>query len=176
MGASLSKSMTGVKKSDQHRANMSKGRMGMRLSEGHRKNISLGLLGNKSHLGTHWSEETRAKMNEYWKAHPFPPRGPANWNWNPDRASLLRNKRNDPEYKQWVYEVKKRDGWKCRFENENCEGIKIAHHILPWRDFVEERYNKNNGITLCQFHHPKKRDDERRLIPELQALIGSNNY
>ena len=28
-----------------------------------------------------------------------------------------------------------------------------AHHILPWR-IVELRYNINNGITLCQFHHP----------------------
>jgi len=49
-------------------------------------------------------------------------------------------------------------------------GYKVAHHILPWRDYPEERYNINNGITLCQYHHPRKREDEQMLIPTLQGL------
>jgi hypothetical protein len=33
------------------------------------------------------------------------------------------------------------------------------------------RYNINNGITLCQFHHPRKRVEEQRLIPFFQNMV-----
>ena len=28
-----------------------------------------------------------------------------------------------------------------------------------------------NGITLCQAHHPRKRAEEKRLVPVLQRLV-----
>ena|ERR1700728_2670561 len=89
-------------------------------------------------------------------------------------ARKRQDARNDSAYQSWTIEVKKRDRWRCGLQKDKCEGIKVAHHILPWRDYPEERYNINNGITLCQYHHPRKRMDEQRLIPELQALVGSN--
>ncbi len=52
-------------------------------------------------------------------------------------------------------------------------GKVIAHHILGWSAYPELRYEINNGITLCHFHHPKKRIDEGRLIPIFQKLVGS---
>ncbi len=85
------------------------------------------------------------------------------------------NERNDPAYLAWSSAVRKRDQGVCRLMNDNCSGYKVVHHILPWRDYPEERYNINNGITLCQYHHPRKKDDERRLIPTLQELVGSKN-
>ena len=84
-----------------------------------------------------------------------------------------KDERNDPLYKRWRRKVQKRDKAICRLQNENCMGYKVVHHILPWRDYPEERYNINNGITLCQYHHPKKREDERRLILTFQELVGS---
>jgi len=33
------------------------------------------------------------------------------------------------------------------------------------------RYNIKNGITLCHFHHPKKRMEEKRLIPFFQGVV-----
>ena len=78
---------------------------------------------------------------------------------------------SDPVYKQWRIEVKKRDNWKCRIVDQNCSGKLVAHHILPWSRFSELRYQINNGITLCHFHHPRKRDDEKRLSPYFQELV-----
>ena len=57
---------------------------------------------------------------------------------------------------------------------QHCSRYNIVHHIKNWSAFPELRYEVKNGITLCQFHHPKKRVDEERLIPILQKLVESN--
>jgi len=77
----------------------------------------------------------------------------------------------EPRYKEWRSKVFERDNWKCKMLNSKCVGGIQAHHILPWRDFIEERYIINNGITLCQFHHPRKRIDEKMLIPTFRKLV-----
>jgi len=100
--------------------------------------------------------------------------GTKNYRWIKDRSILERNKRNDPEYKQWVRKVKKRDNNVCQLKNKDCAGYNIVHHIKSWSQYPELRYKVNNGITLCQYHHPRKRDDEQRLIPVFQKLVGSN--
>lgn len=81
--------------------------------------------------------------------------------------------RNSPMSRNWSRQVKNRDGWKCRTPDGNCSGQVVAHHILPWRDFINLRYEVNNGITLCHFHHPRKRNDEMKLSPYLQELVNS---
>lgn len=48
-------------------------------------------------------------------------------------------------------------------------------HILPWRDFVELRFNTNNGITLCHAHHPRKRSEEARLSPFFQKIVAEES-
>lgn len=92
-------------------------------------------------------------------------------NWKGDEV-IKNNERNDSAYHQWVVKVKRRDNNQCRIKNESCLGYKIVHHILPWRAYPEERYNINNGITLCQFHHPRKRKDEQRLTLTFQELVN----
>jgi len=77
-------------------------------------------------------------------------------------------------HREWSRSVKNRDGWKCKIANGDCSGQVVAHHILSWRDYQELRYEVNNGITLCQFHHPRKRNDEIRLSPYFQGLIIAN--
>jgi hypothetical protein len=111
--------------------------------------------------------EVVAKINERR------PRGEKHYRWNPNREEIKRNLRNDGGYLQWVSAVKKRDHNTCQLKDENCKGNLIVHHIIPWAKSVELRYQINNGITLCQFHHPRKRDDEQRLIPVFQQLVGS---
>src|SRR3990167_664008 len=98
-------------------------------------------------------------------------KGENHYRWIKDRSLVNRNERNNPEYKLWVRKVKNRDGWKCKMKSENCQGYCIVHHILPWRDFIEERYSINNDITLCQAHHPRKRVDEQKLIPFFQSMV-----
>lgn len=82
--------------------------------------------------------------------------------------------RNDSAYHGWRMGVWKRDGFKCKINNDDCCGKIEAHHILSWREYVELRYEVNNGITLCHAHHPRKRKDEQRLIPAFRQLVGSN--
>lgn len=92
-----------------------------------------------------------------------------------DRTKLKtdRLKQFDTQYKYWMLSVKKRDGWKCKIANEECCGRLEAHHILGWASHPNLRYNLNNGITLCRFHHPLKRDDEKRLSSFFQELVKS---
>lgn len=75
------------------------------------------------------------------------------------------------KYMGWMKAVKNRDEWKCRIANVDCNGRLEAHHILNWRDYPELRYEINNGITLCQAHHPRKRAEEKRLAPFFMELV-----
>ena len=71
----------------------------------------------------------------------------------------------------WTRSVKIRDGWKCKMSNDDCNGRLEAHHILRWATYPELRYEVNNGITLCQYHHPRKINDEMILAPVFERLI-----
>ena len=158
----------GIKFSAEHRKKLSESHKGVKLSEYHRKRISEGHKG----LDCYWlkgrkaSKETRKKMSDARK-------GENAYQWISDRSLLKKqNRRNDPLYREWRRQVWERDNWKCRINNQDCDGRIIAHHILPWRDFPELRYEVNNGITLCQFHHPRKRIDEQKLIPVFPQMTN----
>ncbi len=101
--------------------------------------------------------------------------GKNHYRWIEDRKIINKGERNNPEYKQWVRKIKNRDDWKCKIKSNDCKGYCIVHHILPWRDYPNERYNINNGITLCQAHHPRKRAEEKLLAPTFQELISQVN-
>jgi len=102
--------------------------------------------------------------------------GEKNPAWIADRTKLVKKQeRNDSAYKDWRKSVRDRDGWKCKISNGDCLGKVVAHHILPWRDYPELRYEPNNGITLCRFHHPRKRTEEMKLSPYFTELVMSNS-
>ena len=144
--------------------------------------------------GHHHSVETRHKMsqsrtgegNHFWgkvhsqsskekqslAKHVFYENGGMPPNYIEDRSKLaVRQKRNDSAYKEWRKQVRYRDNWECQLANGSCEGKVIAHHIKPWSQFPAHRYNIKNGITLCHFHHPRTRDGERKLAPQLLAMV-----
>lgn len=96
--------------------------------------------------------------------------------WIKDRTKLVRRQeRNDSAYYDWRKSVRDRDGWKCKISNGDCLGKVVAHHILPWSKFPKLRYEINNGITLCRFHHPRKQNDEMKLSPYFQSLVMNNS-
>lgn len=96
------------------------------------------------------------------------------YRWVLPRTSLKTSEKKhlDSQYRVWMFGVKNRDGWKCKIADMSCDGRMEAHHILNWIEFPELRYKVNNGITLCHAHHPRGRAEEKRLAPELQALVS----
>lgn len=136
-------------------------------SEEHRKKLSLANKGKK------WTEEMKKKKSESCK-------GEKHWAWLEDRSKLkgynLDNEdRRSPIYKNWRKQVWLRDGFKCKIANPDCKGRIEAHHILGWSLYPELRFEVNNGITLCHFHHPRKRKDESKLSPYFQQLVAEMN-
>ena len=135
------------------------------IKKGHSVSKETRLKISKSLVGFRHSEETKIKFRNSRG-------GNKNWNYIEDRNLLVRRNRSDPESIEWRRKVYTRDNFKCRMSNSDCDGEIQAHHILPWRDFVELRYEVNNGITLCRAHHPRKWSEEKRLAPYFKELVS----
>ena len=78
--------------------------------------------------------------------------------WNPDRTHEQRIKERktgkDREWKISIFQRDKRICKKCGKEKRNL----VAHHINSYDIHEKERYDINNGVTLCEechkdFHH-----------------------
>ena len=129
-----------------------------------------------SNQGKPVSDETRLKQSNTRKNNFI---GKHGWNWIEDRTKVVgRHNRSfhDSDMKRWRIEVYKRDNYKCSLLNNiatTCSGRIEAHHILSWKDYPECRYDIKNGITLCHAHHPRKRAEERALVPVFQELVAS---
>lgn len=125
------------------------------------KNISLGLSGRKLSL------ETRKIMS-------FNRKGEKHWHWKEDRTQLIKSEKKhlDGHYREWMLGVKRRDNFKCKIKNRDCNGPLESHHILDWKEYLELRYVINNGITLCHAHHPRGRENEAKLSPFFQKLVA----
>lgn len=106
-------------------------------------------------------------------------RGKNHPGWIEDRSLLKKysgsEERRSQRYRFWRKEVWLRDNFKCKLANPDCLGKMEVHHILPWKDYEEHRYKLTNGITLCHAHHPRKRAEEKRLIPIFQELVSASN-
>lgn len=66
-----------------------------------------------------------------------------------DESKLIRK---SVEYFEWREDVFKRDQYTC----QKCEtkgGYLHPHHILNFSSHTAERFNVNNGTTLCLIHH-----------------------
>lgn len=129
-------------------------------------------LGNSISLrGYKHSVATKKKLSEMRQKEKHP-------RWVIDRTKLQKygdtNKdRRSSAYRDWRLNVYKRDSYKCKINNSDCNGRIVAHHILSYTNFPELRYDINNGITLCHFHHPLKRQDEINLSPYFKELVGN---
>ncbi len=158
---------------------MSVAHKGKKLSDVHKKNIGKSLLGNKNGLGYKHTPERIEKIRQaslrsparyYWLGK-FGEQAP---NWKGNKCKK-RQQRNDSAYVQWVNRVRRRDKGLCRLKDKNCSGYNIIHHIKGWSKYPELRYKLNNGITLCQAHHPRMRAEEKRLIPFFQGLVSASS-
>ena len=64
--------------------------------------------------------------------------------------------RGSTEYNDWRKSVYRKDGFHCVIcgTHDNLN----AHHILPFAEYPELRFDVSNGITLCKDHHANGRD------------------
>jgi len=51
----------------------------------------------------------------------------------------------------WAFKVKERDDYTCQVCKKKSSNVN-AHHILP-RGLKGLRWDVNNGISLCAYHH-----------------------
>lgn len=69
----------------------------------------------------------------------------------PRKRARTAKGRNSTTNIEWRLSVIKRDNHQCR----QCGALNglVAHHIVPWNDSVELRFDINNGLTLCHRCH-----------------------
>ncbi len=130
---------------------------GKKFSKEWKDNLSKAHSGQQSYWKGRKRPEIVGDKNPSWKG------GKEFWKKSDDR--------NDGAYQVWRLKVHKRDNYKCQIKDKNCKGRIEVHHILGWTEFPELRYKVNNGITLCHFHHPRKRVEEIKLISTFQGLV-----
>lgn len=143
----------------------------------------------------------KGEPNRYVQGHNSPYiasriKGKAPWNKGMTGEQIWGSKENHPRYKSdrnalaksgdaekdrrssayvlWRRAVWLRDKFTCKIANPDCAGRIEAHHILGYKDYPELRYQVNNGITLCHFHHPRTRKEEKRLSPYFQEIVSAS--
>jgi hypothetical protein len=154
---------------------------------GRKSNIEIWKLINNSKTGCiscvklghiPWNKNTEGLMPTPWNKGKKLPEftGENHPRWIKDRSKLQMYgddnlDRRCSAYQAWRREVIKRDIKKCKIDNKDCHGKLEVHHILGWKEYPELRYDINNGITLCQFHHPHGKVQEEKLVHYLKELI-----
>lgn len=74
---------------------------------------------------------------------------------------------NGPAWQEVMRQVEARDGTACQACGKEVSGYnRHLHHILPWRDYPEYRYDADNVVTLCSLCHGYERRKNRENIPE----------
>ena len=82
-------------------------------------------------------------------------RGENNPSWKPPEeriGSELEQLRNSIQYDEWRFAVYKRDSSLCGICGIRKDPM-VAHHLDGFNLFPEKRFDVDNGVTLCDFHH-----------------------
>lgn len=90
------------------------------------------------------------KDDEYRNSH----MGENNGNWKGGNSDVIRRERSTSRYRAWRKSVLERDGHMCQSCKKTSPHVNLnAHHILSFTDFLEYRYDVENGISLCEKCH-----------------------
>ena len=187
----LSLAKKGKAFSNEHRANLSKShkgkmpsnletfkiaRRGYKMTAEEKIKHGLCLTGRKL---TYKSEETRKRAIQNLRTTAWNKglkgshSGDKNPNWIVDRSQLKKyNRQIGTRHKEWVEACKERDNRKCKFRDKDCCGQLEVHHIFRFSEYPEKRYDISNGICLCHYHHPRKREMEVQMRNIFIKLIS----
>jgi len=105
--------------------------------------------------------------------------GENNSNWNHELTKKDReNHRNRsyiPGYYQWRKAVFDRDDHTCQFCNVRGGSLE-AHHIDAWKEHKKDRFNVDNGVTLCEACHDACHDYHKNALSHLSATHETFYY
>jgi predicted restriction endonuclease len=88
----------------------------------------------------------------------------------------MRRNFKDPQYINWRKQVYERDQYTCQWPNCKSNKKLNAHHIKTWAGFPGLRFDINNGITLCKYHHDLiKGLEEEYSYPLLMTALRNKN-
>lgn len=81
-------------------------------------------------------------------------RGEDSPHWNPDYDSNLNIQyRKDADSVAWRKKVFDKDNYTCCVCHDNTGGNLNAHHLNGWNWAIDERFEVDNGVTLCTECH-----------------------
>lgn len=189
IGQKISLALKGRKKSPEHVEKVRRALTGRTLSSEHCVKLSEAHKGKrqspahaaaaaKARTGLKRSDEFKAKMRVIKLDH-NPMRGKtgeAHHNWIADRTKLRRSATSRSEaHLYWSRQIRKRFPTCVLGHLGGCGGRNESHHIKPYAQYPELRFDVRNGVTLCQRHHPKgQREAENieQLLLELAHKKG----
>ena len=85
-------------------------------------------------------------------------------NWKGGITSDYEKARAKLKISKWHHKIFKRDNYTCQICGDNKGGNLESHHIFSFINYPEERYNLDNGITLCSRCHHLIHDNKVGLI------------
>lgn len=141
----------------------------------HGKKQGFKFLNNKLKLGKPSTSSTKfAKGIKPWnyglsgykvnnKTKPQP-RGEHHWNWKGNGSDRCK-----VEYVVWRKKVYERDNYTCQHCNK-VGGKLNAHHIKEWCNYVDLRFDIDNGITLCHNCHKNTHNYGNKAKRTMQEL------
>ncbi|MDY6862929.1 MAG: HNH endonuclease [Thermodesulfobacteriota bacterium] len=102
--------------------------------------------------------------------------GENNLNWKGGVTKIHDRLRSSSDYQIWRLKVYRRDRFICQVcKNKSSRKNKLhAHHIFKFSEYLDIRFNVDNGITLCQSCHSKIKNYEEKMIPLFKSLIESS--
>ncbi len=157
----------GKKMTDESRAKMSLAQTGRTHSQETKAKIGLAHRGRKmsdeikkklsdANTGRKHTAETRAKVSAALRLRV----GPLSGNWKGGITPYRMALRNEEEVRVWRRKVFERDHFTCGRCGQ-VGGCLNAHHLLPFKQFVQFRTELLNGITLCVSCHKQVHADMR---------------
>jgi len=121
---------------------MSAANCGRPLSTVHRETISKAMSG-RTFSSEHLAKLSAAKIGDRSNL------------WRGGRSSETEKLSRRAEARHWSKKILSRDNHTC----QHCgatDGEIHAHHVLPFCDYQEYRYDISNGVTLCNSCHGKE--------------------
>jgi len=77
-------------------------------------------------------------------------------------------------YIDWRKKILKRDGFACQMPRCKVRKRLQVHHIVPWSESANLRYETSNGVTLCYNCHKEVTKKEGSYVGLFSSIVYEN--